>query len=202
MSALVIDGHPNPGSLGASLARAYAEAHGDATVLALRDLDFDPILRFGYSKRQNLEPDLERAWQQIVDADHVALVTPVWWGSVPALLKGFFDRVLLPGRAYEIRPNGMPAGLLKGRTGRLIVTADSPWWYLRLTGDTTVNHLRRATLRYCGVRPVPTTRISTVKGSTEAQRERWLAELADLGRRDAAKNRRPAVSKAADTVGR
>ncbi|MER6562694.1 NAD(P)H-dependent oxidoreductase [Streptomyces sp. NPDC001027] len=201
MSALVIDSHPHIDSLCASLARTYAEAHGDATVLALRDLDFDPNLHFGYNKRQDLEPDLERAWQQIVDADHVVLVTPVWWGSVPALLKGFFDRVLLPGRAFEIRPSGMPTGLLKGRTGRLIVTTDSPWWYLKLMGDTTVKHLRRSTLRYCGIRPVPTTRIGAVKGSTEAKRERWLAEAADQGRREAAKNRRPAASKAADTVG-
>jgi NAD(P)H dehydrogenase (quinone) len=185
MTALVIDGHPDANSLCAAIARSYADAYGDATVLAIRDLEFDINLRFGYRERQELEPSLERAWVQIVDADHLVVVSPVWWGSVPALLKGFFDRLLLPRRAFETRPNGTPVGLLKGRTGRLIITTDSPWWYLRLMGDTTVKHLRRTTLRFVGIRPVRTARFGPVKGKTEAQRAAWLRRAADLARRDA-----------------
>ncbi|GAA4524888.1 NAD(P)H-dependent oxidoreductase [Amycolatopsis samaneae] len=188
MSALVIDGHPNPASLCAAVARAYADAHGDATVLALRDLDFDPHLREGYRARQELEPDLRRAWDRIAGAGHVVVVAPIWWGSVPALLKGFFDRVLLPRRAFEIRPDGRPLGLLNG-TGRLIVTTDSPWWYLWLMGDSAGKQLRRATLRYCGIRPVWTTRLGPVKGADDARRERWLSKTAELARRDAGKDR-------------
>lgn len=207
MSTLVIDGHPYPDSLCASIARTYATAHADAspadvTVLALRDLDFDPNLRYGYAKRQDLEPDLERAWQQLLDADHVVVVTPVWWGSVPALLKGFFDRVLLPHRAYRTKPNGLPEGLLTGRTGRVIITTDSPWWYLRLVGDTTVRHVRKTTLRFCGIKPVATTRIGPVKDSTVEQRKRWLAEVARVARKDATRSGSvstdPAVASAAD----
>ena len=57
-SALIIDGHPDARSLTAELARRYAAAHGDARILALRDLEFDPSLRFGYRQRMELEPDL------------------------------------------------------------------------------------------------------------------------------------------------
>lgn len=193
MSTLVIDGHPYPDSLCAAIARTYAAAHVDAspadvTVLALRDLNFDPNLTFGYTQRQDLEPDLERAWQLLLDADHVVVVTPVWWGSVPALLKGFFDRVLLPHRAYRTKPNGLPEGLLAGRTGRVIITTDSPWWYLRLTGDTTMRHVRGTTLKFCGIRPVRTTRIGPVKDSTAEQRDRWLARVARAARQDAARS--------------
>jgi NAD(P)H dehydrogenase (quinone) len=185
MPALVIDGHPNPGSLCAALATSYAEAHGDATVLAVRDLAFDANLRLGYTRRQDLEPDLERAW------DHIVIVAPVWWGSVPALLKGFFDRLLLPRRAYQTKANG----LLAGRSGRVIVTTDSPWWYLPLVGDTTVKQLRTTTLRFCGIRPVAASRFGPVKGSTDEQRRRWLAKAAQHGRADAARrNHRPAAA--------
>ncbi|MFD9889230.1 hypothetical protein ACFWY9_07810 [Amycolatopsis sp. NPDC059027] len=97
--------------------------------------------------------------------------------------------VLLPRRAFEIRPDGRPAGLPNGRTGRLVLTTDSPWWYLRLMGDTAVKQLRAATLRYCGIRPVWTTRFGPVKGSSDAGRERWLDRTAELARRDAAKRR-------------
>ncbi|WP_285035212.1 NAD(P)H-dependent oxidoreductase [Plantibacter sp. ME-Dv--P-095] len=190
MSTLVIDGHPNPDSLCAALASAYADAHGDATVLAVRDLAFDPNLRLGYTHRQELEPDLELAWQQILAADHLVVVAPVWWGSVPALLKGFFDRVLLPRRAYRTKDNGLPEGLLTGRSGRVIVTTDSPWWYLPLVGDTTVKQLRTTTLRFCGIRSVAASRFGPVKGSSDAQRQAWIAKAARLGSADA--SRRPA----------
>ena len=189
MNALVIDGHPNPHSLCAVIAIRYAEAHGDALVLALRDLEFDQNMRFGYTKRQELEPDLQLAWQRLLEARHVVVVTPVWWGSVPALLKGFFDRLLLPKRAYRVKANGLPEGLLSGRTGRVIVTMDSPWWYLRLAGDTTMRHVRQTTLRFCGISRVKATRIGPVKGSTEELRAGWLSKIERIARADAAASR-------------
>ena len=189
MNALVIDGHPNPHSLCAAIAIRYAEAHGDALVLALRDLEFDQNMRFGYTKRQELEPDLQLAWQRLLEARHVVVVTPVWWGSVPALLKGFFDRLLLPKRAYRVKANGLPEGLLSGRTGRVIVTMDSPWWYLRLAGDTTMRHVRQTTLRFRGISRVKATRIGPVKGSTEELRTSWLSKIERIARADAADSR-------------
>ncbi len=216
MNILIIDGHPNPSSLCAAIVASYVEgasltstststasnvaagtitseasSPADTTVLALRDLDFDQNMRHGYTRRQDLEPDLESAWQLLLGADHVVVVTPVWWGSVPALLKGFFDRILLPHRAYRIRPSGLPQGLLAGRTGRLIVTTDSPLWYLPIVGDTTVRHVRQLTMSFCGIRPVRATRIGPVKHSTLEQRERWLAKVERLGRADATRLTKP-----------
>src|SRR5688572_25851424 len=92
---LVIDGHLDPASLTAHLATSYATGAGSAAVpLVLRDLEFDLNLRTGYRARQVLEPDLARAQKLLEWADHVAVFTPLWWGSVPALLKGFFARTL------------------------------------------------------------------------------------------------------------
>ena len=101
MSALVIDAHPNPDSLISALAAAYASAHDDARLLALRDLEFDVHMRYGYTKRMQIEPDLADARQAIRDADHIVIATPVWWRSVPALLKGGLDRALLPQEDYR-----------------------------------------------------------------------------------------------------
>jgi NAD(P)H dehydrogenase (quinone) len=195
MSTLVIDGHPNAESLCAAIAARYARAHADSSVLSLRDLDFDQNMRFGYTRRQELEPGLRLAWQRLLDADHVVIVTPIWWGSVPALLKGFFDRLLLPKRAYRIKANGMPEGLLSGRTGRVIVTTDSPWWYLPLVGDTTVRHVRQTTLRFCGIRSVKATRLGPVKGSNAELRERWLQKVEALARADSGRLGRRAQTK-------
>ncbi|WP_258566927.1 NAD(P)H-dependent oxidoreductase [Microbacterium sp. Se5.02b] len=95
-------------------------------MLALRDLDFDPHLRFGYRERMTLEPDLVDAKQALHEADSIIVATPLWWGSVPALLKGFFDRALLPQQEYRYSKLGLPEGLLPARRGRLLLLADTP----------------------------------------------------------------------------
>lgn len=198
MSTLVIDGHPNPASLSAALAVAYAQAHGDAEVLALRDLDFDPHLHGGYTRRQELEPDLVAAWQAMLDAQHIVVVSPIWWGSVPVVLKGFFDRVLLPRRAYRYAPNGLPEGLLKGRTGRLIMTTDSPAWYLALTRNPAVRQVRNLTMRFCGLRTGRATVFGPVRTSDAARRERWVARAAELGHLDRARSANSGAAAAVD----
>jgi putative NADPH-quinone reductase len=194
MSALIIDGHPNAASLTAALAQRYAEGYGDATVLALRELNFDPVLHYGYQGEQALEPDLLKAQALIEAASHIVVVTPVWWGSIPALLKGFFDRAFRPRWAFTYRPSGLPNGLLAGRSGRIIVVTDSPIWYLRMVGDTTVRHVRGRILRFCGIAPVKATRLGPVRTSTPQQREAWLEKIARIAANDAADHSHREVS--------
>ena len=192
MSAvLVIDAHPNPESLCAALARRYADAARQAgasvALLSLRELAFDPVLHQGYRGQQPLEPDLQRAQRLVEASAHLCLVTPLWWGSVPALLKGFFDRTLQRGWAYRYQDNGNPLGLLAGRSARVLLTTDSPGWYLRwVQGDPTVRQLVRSTLRFCGFKPVTVTRFGPVHGSDDAQRAGWLQQAGEVAARDAA----------------
>lgn len=188
-SALIIDGHPDARSLTAELARRYAAAHGDARILALRDLDFDPSLRFGYRQRMELEPDLIDAKQALAEAATVVVFTPLWWGSVPALLKGFFDRALLPQQEYRYSKLGMPEGLLPARNGRLFLLADTPWFLTPFTGLPAQTHVARGTLRFCGVRAVRTTRMLGVKDASPARIESWLARAESLGWRDGRRDR-------------
>ena len=100
---LVIDGHPDPESYCAALSSAYLEGAKERKIdiLRIRDLKFDPNLQFGYRKRTELEPDLIMCQELIRNASHLVWVYPVWWGSVPAILKGFLDRVLVPGFAFK-----------------------------------------------------------------------------------------------------
>ena len=188
---LVINGNPSAQSLGRSLAERYAAgAHAggaEVTVVHVGELDFDPHLRDGLRSKQELEPDLLRLRQQLVAADHVAVVSPVWWGSVPAALKGVLDRTLERGWAYRYKDNGYPEGLLAGRTGRVLITTDTPRWILRwIMGDTTVRQLRRSTLRFCGFKPLRLSGFGPVHGSDALTRAAWLERAEADGRRDAA----------------
>lgn len=191
MPTLVLDGHPNAHSLSAALAARYAEGNADATLVALRDLDFDPILRWGLTREQPLEPDLLTLRQQIEEADRLVVVTPTWWASVPPLLKGALDRVFMPGWAYRYRPlpaglrGGLPEGLLKGRRARVLITSDTPHFLLPFTGDHAARTLKNEVLKFCGFDRVRVNRFGGVRWSTPAQRERWLDRAARLGQRDA-----------------
>ena len=187
---LVILGHPRKDSFCAALAEAYAGGAKDkgkeVKTLALIDLDFDPILRNGYRDEADaLEPDLKRAQEAITWCEHLTFLYPTWWGSTPALLKGFFDRTFLPEFAFRFRESQLWDGLLKGRSGRLMVTMDAPpvidraeFW------SSSQRAVEKATLGFCGVKPVRVSVFGSVKMSDQAKRERWLAEARRKGRLD------------------
>jgi NAD(P)H dehydrogenase (quinone) len=185
---LLIVGHPNPSSFNHALATQYAESARQAghtvTVLDLHTLQFDPILRLGYAGEQALEPDLQMAQAEIRAADHIVVVFPSWWGSVPALLKGFIDRTLLPGFAFKYQSRDTPwwDRLLKGRTGHLMVTMDTPWWYNRLFyGNANINTMKAATFQFCGIMKVKVSIFDGVRLSKPEKRARWMERARRLG---------------------
>ncbi|MED1780535.1 NAD(P)H-dependent oxidoreductase [Brevibacillus fortis] len=189
MNILVIIGHPDPESYCSALAHAYMKgASGKAAqirTIDLSQLSFDPNLKYGYRKRTELEDDLKEAQDFIRWADHLVIVYPTWWGTMPAILKGFFDRVLLPGFAYKYREDSsLWDKLLTGKTAHVIVTMDTPSWYNRLV-YWQAGHLvmKRNILKFCGIKPVKVTEISGVNASAEETRKKWLEKVKKLGER-------------------
>ena len=183
---LVIVGHPSTDSFCAALADSYVEtaigAGQDVRVLYLGDLCFDPVLHEGYNRIQPLEPDLLKAQVDITWAEHLVLVFPVWWGGVPALLKGFFDRILLPGFAFSYRKGkAFPEKLLLGRSAYLLVTMDTPPWYYKWVYRMPALHqMRKTTLAFCGIKPVATLTFGPILDSTAKQRDNWLGQARKL----------------------
>ncbi|QBA20245.1 flavodoxin family protein [Chryseobacterium indologenes] len=185
----IINGHPNKDSFNFGLAEAYrlgaSETGAEVREIVIRDLNFNPNLQFGYQKRMELEPDLLKAWEIIQWADHLVWVHPVWWGGFPALMKGFIDRLFLPGMAYKYRENSVWWDkLLKGKTAHIITTLDQPGWYYRLFfGRPSVNQLRKSILEYCGVKPVKVTYVGIIRNSKDEQRSQWLRKVKELGKK-------------------
>jgi NAD(P)H dehydrogenase (quinone) len=184
---LLINGHPDPESFNFALAAAYragALAAGfDVRELVIRDLQFNPNLSRGYRERTELEPDLLRAQEWIVWADHLVWIYPVWWAGLPALLKGFLDRVFLPGFAFRKRENSLWWDkLLGGKSARIISTLDQPGWYYRIfNGQPSNRAMKKNTLEFCGVAPVRVTTVGPVRLSKPAAREKWLQRAWKLG---------------------
>ena len=184
---LIINGHPNKQSYNYALSEAYlkgaSKTNSILTQINIIDLDFNPNLMFGYQKRTELEPDLLDAIEKIKKADHIVWVFPMWWYGYPALMKGFIDRTFLPGITFEpIKGKALPKKLLKGKTGRIIITADTPKWYDYLfMKSPVINQFKKGTLNFCGINPVKVTYISPIKDSNINYRERWLEKISLLG---------------------
>jgi len=184
---LIINGHPDKQSFCFELAMRYKKgadmAGADCKLVNLADLDFNPILTNGYRKRTELEPDLLMIQEEIKKADHLVLVYPTWWATYPALLKGFIDRVFLPGFSFKYRENSpMWDKLLTGKTARMIVTMDSPKWYYALFMKNAGHRsMKKGILEFCGIKPVKITSFSQLKSSTEASRKAWLTQVEKLG---------------------
>ena len=182
----VIVGHPAADSWCGALADSYAAAARagghEVRMVHLAQLDFDPSLHEGYRQIQALEPDLLAAQATVAWAEHLVIAYPIWWGSVPALLKGFLDRILLPGFAFKYRPGkAFPEQLLRGRSAQLLVSMDTPPWYFRwvyrMPG---IVQLKKTTLEFCGIAPVKVAAFGPLIASSSAQRASWLVKAARL----------------------
>lgn len=184
---LVILGHPSSDSFCGALANTYIDgakaAGNEVRFISVGNLSFDQVLHNGYTVIQQLEPDLVVAQAAITWAQHIVFVYPIWWGAMPALLKGFFDRVFLPGFAFKFRQGSQFWDrLLSGRSAHLLVTMDTPPWYFRwvyrMPGH---NQMKRTILEFSGIRPVTISSFGPIKGSSQEKREKWLAQVSASG---------------------
>jgi putative NADPH-quinone reductase len=155
---LVINGNParERTTLDASLAEAYAKGAEKSGYkikqVALATLTFDPVLHEGYNKDQPLEPDLHMLRDEMLQAEHWVLVFPIWLGLPPALVKGFLERTITRGFAFEYqgnRPVALP--VLKGKSVHIIITCGMPrFMYRWLSGQPTSKALRTL-FKLCGM---------------------------------------------------
>ena len=184
---VIINGHPDKESFNHALHKAYKtgalSAGSEVEDIVLSDMEFSPNLRFGYRQRTDWEPDLLNAWNKILHANHLVLIFPMWWASMPALMKGFFDRVFLPGFAFDYQEKSpFPKKLLEGKTSEIITTLDTPVWYYKwVLGNPGIKLLEKSILGFCGIQNKRTTYLAVLKTSDDKQRQKWLSKVKALG---------------------
>jgi NAD(P)H dehydrogenase (quinone) len=185
----IIVGHSRTGTFDEALGEAYVRGANSAghraQLFVTSKMQFDPILREGFARPQPLEPDLQAAHDAILGADHLVIIFPLWLGMLPAILKGFIERVLQPDFIEPAR-QGKMVKILSGKSARIVVTMGMPglvyrWWY----GAHALKSLDRNILRFAGVAPVHSTVYGDIEGVGREGRERWLREVEDMGRRAA-----------------
>lgn len=184
----ILVGHPNKASLSGHIADTYeiaAKASGhEVRRMNLGELAFDPILHMGYKERQTLEPDLLAIQENVKWADTFVLAFPTWWGDMPALLKGMFDRMWLPGFAYNMKPGSLFwIRRLVGKRARIITTSQTNVRILSCIFRINFTHLKWLTLWFSGISPVRVTRIGNAEKLSPAEVARFDKRISCLGRK-------------------
>jgi NAD(P)H dehydrogenase (quinone) len=184
----IIVGHPQRVTYCEALAEAYrrgAESAGHrVSLFKLGEMVFDPILRGGYREEQPLEPELQAAYDALAASDHWLFVFPLWCGDMPALLKGFFERILQPDLIKrQGTENAMNWRIFENKSARIVMTMGMPvsiyrFWY----GPHALKLLKNNILNFIGIKPVRETLLGMIAESSDAKRDAWLKKAEAMGR--------------------
>ncbi|MEX0652294.1 MAG: NAD(P)H-dependent oxidoreductase [Candidatus Paceibacterota bacterium] len=189
----ILVGHPDTESLVSSLALSYAEgaqAGGhEVRHMNIGEMHFDPILHKGYKEIQALEPDLLKAQENFKWADHIIILYPNWWCSMPAILKGMFDRMWLPGFAFNFKKDkdgNRTSKLIKmfeGKSARVVVTTGTHPLMIRFHFGDYTNEIIRGILGFSGIHPVRLSTFGPSEKASDAEKDSWRDAMHRLGRK-------------------
>ena len=188
MRILLIVAHPNKTSFNHAIARTCSEALTERghEVMAhdLYEERFSPILPYDeFAREAALPPEIQRHCDEVAQADGIIIIHPNWWGQPPAILKGWVDRVIRPGVAYEFlegdKGEGVPRGLLKAKCALVFNTSNTATAREKAVfGDPLEAIWRNCVFDLCGVPDIHRRMFNVVVTSSLAERERWLSEVA------------------------
>ncbi|MCP3899580.1 MAG: NAD(P)H-dependent oxidoreductase [Desulfobacteraceae bacterium] len=187
MNNLIIYAHPYGKSYNASilehLTNKLREAKQSVDVIDLYKEEFNPVLNEKelalYSQGKFLDPMVEDYQKRINNADHLFFIFPVWWYDIPAILKGFIDKVFLKNWAYEISEKGIPKGKLTFiKKVSIISTMKSPKWYYWLLYRNSIKHsFIKGTLKFCGIKNIQWVNITNIENMGDLKRKQWLKRI-------------------------
>lgn len=190
MNVSVILAHPVQGSFNHAIANAAVTALKDnGHEITFHDLyaeRFDPVLPSGeITKNAALPRDIKKHCEELAHAKGIVIIHPNWWGQPPAILKGWIDRVIRPGLAYEFKEGdsgeGVPCGLLKAGTALVFNTSNTREDREReVFGDPLETIWKNCVFGLCGVTNVHRRTFGVMVTSAETKREAWLQEVREL----------------------
>jgi NAD(P)H dehydrogenase (quinone) len=188
MSSLIITAHPSSHGFTHEIAHAYvryAEKHGKkAHIIDLYapewKLDF-----LAYEATSELKDVSEKQKQfhaAIEAADEIVFIFPIWWVSVPAILKNFFDCVFTSGFAYKYKSGGMfPEKLLRGKTAKVFCTCDAIGWMYWLIGNPLRITLQIGIFGWCGLKLKLFQTYDQMRKKTPEERKKILTHITEYG---------------------
>lgn len=156
MKILIVTAHPS--SLGHThrIANTYLEAkkskgHEVVLVDLYKEENQLPLFAFENIRERPIDKNQKKFQEQIVWADEIVLVHPIWWGTPPSTMKNWAEQTFWPGVAYKYTPEGKVMKLLAGKTAKVYATAGGPGWIHEWPFMALFPFWRLSVLGFCGV---------------------------------------------------
>jgi len=190
MRISVILAHPDKASLNHAIAStAVEQLEMNWHSVSFHDLyaeSFDPLLVSKEIPKDAALPEQVKCHcEEVRQADGIIVIHPNWWGQPPAILKGWIDRVIRPGIAYEFLEGdageGIPKGLLKAEAAVVFNTSNTLLEREQeVFGDPLETIWRNCIFGLCGVGNFHRRTFGIVATSTESERKEWIEEARTL----------------------
>ena len=177
MKHLILFAHPNPESFCSSLTK---ELHNhlisqgyESRIRNVYELGFDPILSASDLTNNTVSADVKIEQEHVEWADHIIFIYPVWWGGMPAILKGYVDRVFSEGFAYKYVAEGS-VGLLKPRRGSVICTTGAPSFVYKKVQDAMDVISKDVIFDFVGITPHKQLYFGAVPSVSNEERKQYI----------------------------
>jgi len=189
MKVLVVFTHPSENSFNHALldnvVAGLKQANHEVKIKDLYKENFDPILTgedLAKLHANSIPAKIKKEQQQLLWADSLVFIYPLWWFDRPAMLKGWFDIVLTNGLAFEYSDKGVK-GLLKHKKAHVIITAGGSKQYFIDNDALQLIHrpVTDGTLSFCGIKDVSHQIYYNVANLTDAERQDILSEIKNIG---------------------
>ncbi len=126
---------------------------------------------------KTLDPMVAKYQEILKTTDKLMIITPIWWNSIPAILKGFFDKVLKMNFAYISVKTGVKGLLTNVQSAEIITTSTSPKFYIRYFAGNCINGSVKSTLKQIGIKQVTWKHLGNIGNSTDENRKKFLKSL-------------------------
>ena len=186
MNTTIVYAHPWSGSFNQAVLKAVQTRFPQATTIDLYRDGFDPVMREAelalFSKGQSLDPLVKEYQALLLRTERLIFVFPIWWYGMPALLKGFFDKVMLKKFAYIEGQTGLLVGQLTHiNEAVLLTTSQSPNWYLRFfSGNPIGRTIAKRVFKDIGIKKVKWLNAGKIATNKSKRRARFIEKICSL----------------------
>ena len=188
MKVNIVFNHPYKGSYCYAILEAVkkglAQAGHEVDVIHLDDDGFNPVMTaedlLAFRNKKSIDPQAQDYIQRIKAADHLVFIFPIWWELMPALMKGFIDKVIFPGETYDYTRSGYGMVTLMNhlKSVTVITTMNTPAiMYQLIYGNAIKKSLIKGTFKKSGIKNVKWLSLNMVKASSIQKREKWLKQI-------------------------
>jgi NAD(P)H dehydrogenase (quinone) len=187
MKATIILAHPWHGSFNKSimdaLVFAYEKKNKEYQIIDLNKENFNPVLRENelalYAKGSNKDENVQKYQNMLMESDELVFIFPIWWYALPAILKGFLDKVMLKNFAYSSGKLGLKGLLTHVKKTMVITTSQAPTWYLKFVmGNPIQRSFIKGTLKCVGLKNVKWFNNGHITTATDQSRKKFLEKAA------------------------